>query len=325
MRHPITQTVLFLAIGIGLLGGLYTVSERVAPTYADVKTRMSLLQAKANSITAIAAGNSHSVAIDFKAMGVNGFHVWMPGSDLLETRYIVEEVVPMLPNLKYVLVPASPFLFHRDNLAVVNSDRSDLRRETYAFTTSFRFLEGDMSNFVQARLSPIARPNHWKGFVSALSGKPPEEHPVRPDGFIEYFQDRSDATAAFLEKDGTDKAAENVALQEEMQDTQPDLVENAYDALAALAASLEAEDIQMVLYTPPIYPAYLNHFDPAITEEMKSLVMRLDAKYDNLSYYDFSRDTAFVYNPVYFRDSDHLNVAGAAVFSERLKSVAGIY
>ena len=312
---------LFLTIFAGLFAGLYALSAKVAPVYPDVSRRMELLEQQADDIEMITVGNSHSIGIDFQTLGVKGFHLWRPAGDLFETKYVVENVIPQLSNARCVLLPASYFLLRRDNAATVTTNHSERRRELYATTNHFDFLDGDFKRFVEAKLTPIARPDHWKGVVEALAGRPPDHLPVREDGVIVYFGDTDTLSEASLEAHAKEVAQEYLDLQNEMEAHHTTLVQDTYDALEEISQYLQRRGLQLVLFTPPYYVEHTRQFDSATTEQMKKMVRRFSSTYPNVQYFDLSTDSTITQTPTYYRDSDHLNTRGARVFSEKLKEV----
>lgn len=312
---------LFLTIFAGLFAGLYALSANVAPVYPDVGRRMELLEQQADDIEVVTVGNSHGIGVDFQTLGAKGFHLWRPAGDLFETKYVVENVIPQLPNARCVLLPASYFLLRRDNAATVTTNHSERRRELYATTNFFNFLDGDFKRFVEAKLTPIARPDHWKGVVEALAGRPPDRLPVREDGVIVYFGDTDTLSVASLETHAEEVAKEYLDLQNEMEAHHTGLVEETYDTLEEIAQYLQRRDLQLILFTPPYYTEHTRQFDPATTEQMKTMVRRFSSTYPNVQYFDLSTDSTITQTPAYYRDSDHLNSRGARVFSEKLKEI----
>ena len=322
MASALKTPALFLVIFASLFAGLYALSVSIAPVYPDVSRRMELLEQRADDIEVVTVGNSHSMSVDFQALGVKGFHLWRPAGDLFETKYVVEHVIPQLPNAQCVLLSASYFLLRRDN-AVTTSSHSERRRELYATTNALSFLEGDFERFVEGKLTPIARPDHWKGVVEALAGKPPDRHPVREDGVIAYFGDADTLTAASLEAHAEKVARGYLDLQNEMEAQHATLVQDAHNALEEIAQYLQKRNLQLVLFTPPYYLEHTRQFDLATAKEMKTMVQRLTSTYPNVEYFDLSMDSTFIQTPVYYRDSDHLNTRGARAFSKKLREVIG--
>ena len=319
MSRTLKLPVLFLAIACVLFAGLYVLSTRVAPVYPDVERRMELMKQQADAIEVLAVGNSHNVAVDFEVLGVDGFHLWRPAGDLFETKYIIETTAPQLSSLECVLLPASYFLLRRDNAATVTTNHAERRRELYATTESFHFLDGDFKRFIQAKLTPVARPDHWKGVVEGLAGKKPPHFPVREDGLIVYFENEDSLSTAFLDLHAEELARKHIDLQNEMMERHATVVQDAYAALEGIAEYLREREIQLVLFTPPVYAEYTRRFDRETTEQMKALVSRLERAYDNVQYVDLSGDSTLTRTPSLYRDSDHLNAQGARVFSERLR------
>ena len=321
MLSALKTPSLFLTIFAGLFAGLYALSANVAPVYPDVSRRMELLEQQADDIEVITVGNSHSIGVDFQTLGVRGFHLWRPAGDLFETKYVIENVIPQLSDARCVLLPASYFLLRRDNAATVTTNHGERRRELYATTNSFDFLDGDFKRFVEAKLTPIARPDHWKSVVEALAGRPPDRLPVREDGVIVYFGDTDTLSAASLKTHAEEVSKEYLDLQNEMEAHHTMLVEDTYDTLEEIAQYLQKRDLQLVLFTPPYYTEHTRQFDPVTTEQMKTMVRRFSSTYPNVQYFDLSTDSTITHTPAYYRDSDHLNSRGARVFSDKLKSV----
>lgn len=322
MWQLVARSALFWGIGLCLFAALYAVSSTVAPVYPEASERMDLLKRKKDSIKVVTTGNSHNVAIDFETLGVNGFHLWRGAEDLFETRYTLEDAVPRLPNLECVLMPASYFVLRRDNAASPSTNHAQRRRDVYGSTPSLSYIDGDLRNFFVAKLAPITRTDHWKGVPLALLGKEPSpgRFEVRDDGWIAYFEDQDSLSHATLKAYSKEEVLDNISLQEEMVENHPDLVQDAYDAWEDIAAYLEKRQIPLVIFTPPYYTKYTQQFDRETIDEMKTLVRRLVDHYSNVTYYDFSQDTAFVRRSAYYRDADHLNVHGAKAFSAELKT-----
>ena len=83
-----------------------------------VEFRVKQLLEKADSVEALAVGNSHACAIDFNILGMNGYRIARGGNDLFEVDYILRAFYPYLPNLKTVLINISYFTFYDDNSAI---------------------------------------------------------------------------------------------------------------------------------------------------------------------------------------------------------------
>ena len=69
--------------------------------------------------------------------------------------------------------------------------------------------------------------------------------------------------------------------------------------------------------TPPYYETYNDIYlkeDPGAIQQMKYNMVRLQDEL-SIEYYDFSTDEEFVSRYDLYKDSDHLNVCGARLFT----------
>lgn len=128
----------FLFIGILLAVLLFKTANKYDPV-TDYRIRQILKNA--NSINAIAVGNSHSCAIDFQTLGMDGYRVALGGNDISEAVYQVESLAPLLPNLKTVFFNISYFSLFTDNSSIPKSYSIFNRPEYIEFIRHFPFAE----------------------------------------------------------------------------------------------------------------------------------------------------------------------------------------
>jgi hypothetical protein len=158
MKKFIIKTALFCFGLIILVQLLAYIANAMAPdnnalTLQGDQQAVKNLLASSQQIEAIAIGNSHARAIDFEALGYNGFRLARSGRDIFETKYYLEGLLPHLPQVKTVFITVSYFTFQRDN-AVLDDVR--IRRvHTYAAVPSWRFYKGDFASFVVGKINPI--------------------------------------------------------------------------------------------------------------------------------------------------------------------------
>ncbi|HEX7242280.1 MAG TPA: hypothetical protein VF263_18480 [Longimicrobiaceae bacterium] len=308
------RAALFLALGLVPLGALYLVSESVSPVYADQKLRVRFLEESADSLEALAVGNSHNLAIDFDALGMRGFHIWQGGTDPFELEYQLRYLMPRVPRVRTVLIPASYFLFVSDNAALVTEDRSDLRRSFYAAQPQPRWIAGDFTHFLEAHAAPVARPDHWLGVVKGLAtgqrvGVPTERSYCRPVLL----------TADSLAKDAAKRLELHRGLYTEMSQNHPRLADDAQAALARAVDGLRERGVRVVFFTPPYYHLYERGFDPRVRDDMRRRMAALASR-PGVEWHDLSQDPALTRDPANFMDGDHLSCRGAAAFSRRLRA-----
>jgi hypothetical protein len=112
MKKFLFRGLFFFLFGISLFMLLDTlVKSRVS----TVTRRMAGLLGKVESVEAIAVGNSHSCALDFQELGIDGYRIAGGGNDIFEVEYQIKSLVPLLENLKYVFLNVSYFTFCSSN------------------------------------------------------------------------------------------------------------------------------------------------------------------------------------------------------------------
>lgn len=307
-----------LALGVG-----YLVSESVAPVYADARTRAALFDAAAPDVEAVSVGNSHSLALDFDALGVDGFHLWWPGGDVFEAERAVEEAVERAPGLDLVFVTVSPFVVDNGVVGTVEPGRGDLRRKTYVEYGDYSPLRSDWKLAAQAALAPVVRPDNWAGVAAAWGGRSDTTH-IEPDG-APIAPVRGHLPIDDTERVGQRRAERHRALEDESLERNPGLCDDTARAYEAIAAAARERGVRVVLYTPAYTTSYAHAVygtgDRCATRQMAA---RVAERFSNVDYFDFSQDEALS-APVYFRDADHMNVDGARAFSRRFRAaLAGV-
>lgn len=128
----------FIVIGIVIF---ITLSVLAESQNSRVEFRVKQLIEKADSISVLAVGNSHTGAFDFEALAMNGYRIAQGGNDLFETEYQIRALLPLLPNLKLVIINISYFSFFMDNSAVPASYAYFNNDDFKDFTQNFPYAE----------------------------------------------------------------------------------------------------------------------------------------------------------------------------------------
>src|SRR5262245_13259672 len=131
MLRALAGPLLFLAFGTALGVGLHRWREGFAPAHEMERLRIERLLAQGDRIRALSVGSSHSLAIDFEALGLPGYHVWTLGQDLFEVETQLRWLLPRLSKLETLLFAVSFGSFHRDNGACTDVERGMARRDFY--------------------------------------------------------------------------------------------------------------------------------------------------------------------------------------------------
>ncbi|HLT47097.1 MAG TPA: hypothetical protein VK002_07700 [Rubricoccaceae bacterium] len=302
-----------LLVAVGL-GGAYVVGERLDPVYGPARARVRQLIASAGEIESITLGNSHSRAIDFEALGLEGRHLWSPGTDYYGVLIAFRAVRPHLPGLDYLFVTVSPYTVDNTRFA----DRVEHRAEMYAVAGTYRPVAGDWGAVFRALIRPVVRTDNWEGaasaFVRGLAGRPRRPDAARdPDGV---------ATAAEMRRQAPARAAYHRMLEARSLEETAGLCADARAALLEIAT--RAAPAHVVFYTAPLSPAYRSHYGDATGCALDAHAAALAEALPNVSYFDDRALPGFDDDSGYFRDADHLNGEGARIYSGLLAERLGL-
>ncbi len=278
-------------------------------------------------IEALAIGNSHAYAINFEALGYNGYRLARSGRDIFEIKYYLEGLLPRLPHVKTVFITVSYFTFQRDNAL---SDEVRIRRtHTYAAVPLWRFFKGDFANFVMAKIHPIfpvidiTREDSWEGVFRAIISQNSEDaKKTQPAGeHLEYrCADRGYdyiMAHADLRARGYIQSTTNMALQ------RPDIHLDTYNTMVDIIQQLQARNVRVIFVTPPYFYAYTKIYQENAPESISLMEQNMQTLQQDygIKYYNFSLDEDFTLNHRAFSDSDHLNRCSAKEFSKKFKQI----
>ncbi len=313
---------LFIAIGLLIAGSLNLISNADPPAARQVFRGML---AHANDIEALTVGSSISTAVDFGALGMRGWHMWTPGSDLLENEYILRAALPKLPNLRVVLIAVPPVAFQWLNTA---RGAPEVRRQQYLAagpSLADGAIDGDWSDLAIAWALPLVRDDQWRDLIAAGLARVglPVERPtalMTQDGRWLPRTRAADLGARRLATPGA--AATTFASVEATLAADPKAPARLAAAAPRIARLLSARGIAAVFYTPPVAPEYEAIFDHRTVGQISDARadMRRIAAANGLTYIDLSRDPEMIraVNGLFY-DPVHLTVAGASVFTARLE------
>jgi hypothetical protein len=329
MLRFLFKAILFVIGVLILSNALGTMADRIAPLNiwrVGTQQAFAHLMQHSSSIQAISIGNSHSGAIDFSVLGVEGDILSGTGADLFEINRYAAALSDDLPALRTAFIAISYFSFSRDNRQF--DDTRILRVETYAMLPGWVPVEDDVQYLLlgklhkYSRIMDVARPDGWHEVITDMlvpvtAADSSSNQAVRastPWGECVYFP------ASQLEAIAHDIAGKHVARHQAMVKAHPGLEEDAALALAKAIEFFQDEGVRVVLFTPPYYTVYDRTFealDPTMITHMRNQVRKLQEKY-NVDYFDFSRDPELTTRAELFENSDHLNDCGRKAFSERL-------
>jgi hypothetical protein len=321
---------LALIVGTSLIFNVIgTLADRIAPLddwRVEHEQRLASLQARRGLIEAVTLGNSHSDAIDYSVLGIEGQSLAFVAADLFEVEKYAMYLEDRLPNLKTVFITISYYSFSRDNATFEPFRTRRLR--FYSLVPTWSPIEGDFSNFLLGRFESfthvmsVVRSDSWQGVWIGLRNDAPSADPFPYDGVrtVSVWGECSHYTAEQLELHAGEIAPRNVTSSSQMAAVHPGLEQDAYDALARTIERLQSRGIRVILFTPTYYEKYNEYFmeqGSYMVENMKQATSRLRQAY-GVEYYNYSDELEITSHPELFYNSDHLSECGHRVFSAKL-------
>ena len=319
-------------IGLLLFEGLSHLAIWAYPVIPN--NYATFLSANANNTeTVVTLGNSHSRAIDFEALNVNGKHLWLGGVDLFELEKLTPRVVNAGPNIQTVLIPFEPYYLLQNN-----------------FVTRYM---GDQSCHHLARTTVyhIEHNNHWELIDNDLYGWICSHivliHKYLKPGIVIkklycYFSkaevECENQHSPFVLENKKEPLNETFAkwrIQKHVavfqltigHTTKP--IQKALSSLESLIEHAKLRNINVILYRSPLSAVYIEVLKKIANDKGIQLA---EVKEAFMSWYKENYSTQscvyFIENlwdpytdgvqEEYFADPNHLNSTGAAIFSKRL-------
>ena len=173
MNARLLKSLLFIGLTITNIAILSYIGNAINP---DRSYRRSYLLIRhvlknADDVHALSIGSSSGCALKLDMVSSNGYYLWAPATDMLETNKLLHYVVPRLPNLKEVYCAVSYTAFYRDNRLAVESDLPKRRRNFYAATPSWELITlSDLNLYFKGKLFSFCRLDHWKSVFFTLLG-----------------------------------------------------------------------------------------------------------------------------------------------------------
>lgn len=308
---------------------LGSLADRVAPLddwRREHQQRVANLEARSDRIEAITLGNSHSDAIDYSLLGMEGQSLAFAAADIFEVERSAAYMYDRLPNLKTVFIAISYYSFSRDN-ATFEPFRTR-RIRYYSMVPTWTPIQGDTPNFVLGRLESytqvmsVVRSDSWKGVWTGMISEGPAANSFPFDGVTtrSSWGTCSHYTEEQLDAHARDIANRNVTSSSQMAVAHPGLGQDTFEALARTIENLQAKDIRVILFTPTYHEKYNEYFmerGSTMVEDMRRKIDQLQETY-HIEYYDFSADPEITFQPELFYNSDHLGDCGQKVFSAKL-------
>lgn len=324
--------IIGLAVILNISGAF---AARIAPLddwRIEHQDRLENFWAERNHMEAITLGNSHSGAINYSVLRIEGQFLALAGADLFEVESTASALDNELPMLKTVFIAISYYSFSRDN-ATIEPFRTR-RIGFYSVVPTWSPVQGDLPIFVLGKLDAathilsVVRSDSWKGVWVGMANGAPAPDPFLYDGVRtnSVWGDCFHYTEEQLEANSQVVARLNVLSSRKMASAHPGLVRDASAALARTIEQFQSKGIRVILFTPPYHQTYNVLFTEQgsdLLEDMKQSIDTLRQIY-HVEYYDFSQDSEIVVQPEFFHNSDHLSECGTRVFTEKMLDVMSV-
>jgi hypothetical protein len=300
------RSLLFLSILVILAGAASRVSK-MYPHGDAVKRHVDRIHTtyrQADSIEILLLGNSHiTYGVDAGMLPGRAQVLGLHWNDVFEVRHQVRVLLPRMPRLHTAIISLSYFSFHWDNAVGDDDYYLSSRHLFYSEQGLGPWIPGDFNNYVVGKTFWLSRPDHWYNVVVGLRGGI-EWEPVDPPP--QSWED--------LEEDAKMRTERFMRSTAVMSERRNDLLQATYDATAETIRTLQSRGVAVIFVTPPLHQTYESRVEAtAIPAEMRGIAQRI-ANEHHVVWID-GRDSMLSEFAELFMDSDHLNPAGRARFT----------
>lgn len=328
MQKLFRKTLIFLiTLGV-ILNRLGTLARTQAPLddwQSELEQQYDQLETQGNQLQAVTMGNSHSGAIDYSVLDIEGQSLGLAAEDLFEMEQYILLLERKAPNIQTVFITLSYYSFARDN-KVSEAFRSR-RIGFYSNLPIWMPIQNDIDNFLMGKLDSfthilsVTRSDNWKEVWPELINPSPKMdeydgiRTVSDWGVCEHY------SAEMLDVHAQEKAFRNVQSTQQMISAHPNLEQDSFLALSRSIERLQQRGVRVVLFTPTYYEKYNEYFvvyDPGILLRMQEAISRITALY-SVDYFDFSNDPELSMHPELFYNSDHLGRCGQIAMTKKLR------
>lgn len=319
---------LFLVLGAALAGLLYWLgwSHYIAGSARNRQVQGVLKVSQ--GVEVLVLGNSNANCVDPRVLKSPTVRLNFNGADLFAADYQTRCLRDRLPRLKAVLISVSYFSFSWDNAALVdeqgNHPQADLRRWLYATYPCWGMISGDFRNYLQGKLWGLLSHDNWESLlgrsISLFPSLGPPEAGAEAETGTEDGEPRPPKSAGPAGRLAWHARVRSQAIEREMRGMlaqEPGLPQRTLQCLLGLSRFLKQGGVRPVYFTPPYYRDFSRDFDQDQQNLMRRSMARVVSE-TGAEYYDLSLDPAYVDQPGFFKNSDHLNDQGSRIFTARL-------
>lgn len=311
------KTILTLLLFLLILGCIATFLVNVSHQYPQFKyyqlPSAHTILTKKPAIESITIGSSHSGGINFDVMGKSGEYLNIMGADVFEASYTANQFLQFLQPLQKKASLNTVYMAIAYPLLRINNakTRPSARIRNYYLLPRpslpcITLIDFDIVNCLKAWILPITRYDNWESIIMANSSRPGSS------AFLANRErNRTLVTKTHIQK----RAKHHLKLAKKGSIS---IQNNAQYYLEKMIQTLKKHNINIVFFTPPYHPDYvkiMSKQNSTLIETTHTIMTTLSKKY-NVFYKDYN---SLDFPLTHFKNPDHLNEQGSALFSSHLK------
>ncbi len=274
-----------------------------------------------DSIIALSFGTSHAEALNFEMLNLRCGEFGGGGAgDFSEIKYLLEYLLPKMKNIRYCFISLSYFQPYINNNFASGGDMADTRIGIYFAIPQFSMIQKeDINNFLAGKLAPyIAEKEILANYVTELINKLTGNQ----NSTIFLQKDNINSTKKWIPDSLVVKSrVKTHLLYYKSLENCSEMFNFNLQKVKEIVSLLKKRNCRVIFYTPPYYFWYTKYFPQHYIKDMENFV----GKIEQIEYYNFTKDSSFIFHSEYFRDSDHLNEFGEKVFSKKLRNLLKLY
>lgn len=306
----LVKCLLFLCVGIFLFHKIGHIGHDLAPIHALLTQTIDKQDSGPIDVKVLSLGTSHSRAVLAEVLQVPTLQLWTSEQRIADTEFILQFLSNRLENVNLILLPVSVGMTEQSPTVrpktLVNFILLD------AWRTWCLSFPDNMGSYIEGWARPLTRNDKWRNPIGKLYGYDTDKEIVsrKKAKSVQnpFLQNRAELhISKFLQSKLTDTKVDNFKILKR---------------ISAISNDLGA---CLVLYESPVSSHYLNTFinyrsdfadwktdyEKFIEEENNNEVCVYFLQ--NLFSLENSADSRL------YKDQDHLNQAGSAIFTKTLK------
>ena len=336
------RKILFILVwcGVALSVPYLTLSLFFADRKKD--DRLDQFYERADSIEALSLGSSHTRALHFPSMGIEGYSFADDGGDIEIAEYKLRRIIDHVPELRFVLLTVGPgFLSYNRISGVPGEFPGDYIRYTPSgrpfsgfspreiFWGIRSWLLGIRSDAVLAnRLTREA----VRTAIRRSSGRDvekhdecqfrdnPADHP-HEDGILGGFARIPIASHCMTPEFEAYDASRRVEMIERSLDANPDTVEENIRYLQRISDLLKSRGAELVIVLSPTSAGYFEYEDLQALWNAESPILHDFASKEDvlvLNHHRMFFGVPYDTENIWFSDPNHITYEGARIFSRAI-------